>query len=184
MPVSIGDITEAFEFANTGSNMGEFLAFVCKRTGKIHYQTDFPDAAEMNDELPDDINDEEKYVALPDKRELGLGKPLVLLASSSRTISTTSAISSTSGAPTQNSRPCSPDGVRSTAGTPSKRKPRSRRCENGARCIRSKLSAELARGADEDEHYSFAVALGWERRRSQDGLIRWVWRLTRSPEYK
>ena len=58
--------------------MGEFLAFVCKRTGKIYYQTDFPDAAEMNDELPDDINDEEKYVALPDKRELGLGKPLVL----------------------------------------------------------------------------------------------------------
>ena len=56
----------------------EFLAFVCKRTGKIYYQTDFPDAAEMNDELPDDINDEEKYVALPDKRELGLGKPLVL----------------------------------------------------------------------------------------------------------
>jgi hypothetical protein len=78
MPVSIGDITEAFEFANTGGSMGEFLAFVCRRTGKIHHQTDFPDAAEMNVELPDDINDEEKYVALPDKRELGLGKPLVL----------------------------------------------------------------------------------------------------------
>ena len=78
MPVSIGDITEAFEFANTDGNMGEFLAFVCKRTGKIHYQTDFLDAAETNDELPDDINDEEKYVALPDKSELGLGKPLVL----------------------------------------------------------------------------------------------------------
>ena len=78
MPVSIGDITEAFESANTDGNMGEFLAFVCKRTGKIHYQTDFLDAAETNDELPDDINDEEKYVALPDKSELGLGKPLVL----------------------------------------------------------------------------------------------------------
>ncbi|HEX3450537.1 MAG TPA: hypothetical protein VHS97_19935, partial [Isosphaeraceae bacterium] len=78
MPVSIGDIAEAFEFANAGGNMGEYLAVVCKRTGKIYYQTDFPDAAEMNDELPDDINDEEKYVALPDKRELGLGKPLVL----------------------------------------------------------------------------------------------------------
>jgi hypothetical protein len=78
MAVSIADITEAFEFANTGGNMGEFLAFVCKRTGKIHYQTDFPDAAELYDELPDDIEDEEKYVALPDKRELGLGKPLVL----------------------------------------------------------------------------------------------------------
>jgi len=78
MPVSIGDITEAFEFADTGGSMGEFVAFVCKRTGKIYYQTDFSDAAEMNDELPDDVNDEEKYVALPDKRELGLGKPLVL----------------------------------------------------------------------------------------------------------
>ncbi|MEO8782281.1 MAG: hypothetical protein ABI404_10130 [Bradyrhizobium sp.] len=78
MPVSIGDIVEAFEFANTGGGTGEFLAFVCKRTGKIHYQTDFPDAAEMNDELPDDIDDEEKYVALPDKREFGLGKPLAL----------------------------------------------------------------------------------------------------------
>lgn len=78
MPVTIGDITEAFEFANTGGDMGEFRAFVCKRTGKIHYQTDFPDTAELLDELPEDIEDEEKYVALPDKRELDLGKPLVL----------------------------------------------------------------------------------------------------------
>jgi len=78
MPVTIGDITEAFEFANGGGDMGEFRAFVCKRTGKIHYQTDFPDTAELLDELPEDIEDEEKYVALPDKRELDLGKPLVL----------------------------------------------------------------------------------------------------------
>ncbi|WP_298255604.1 hypothetical protein [Bradyrhizobium sp.] len=78
MPVSMGDIAQAFEFANTGGNLGEFLAFVCKATGTIYYQTDFPDVAGMNDELPDDIDDEEKYVALPDKRELGLGKPLVL----------------------------------------------------------------------------------------------------------
>jgi hypothetical protein len=78
MPVRIADITGAFEFANTGGNIGEFNAFVCRRTGKIYYQTDFPDAAEMNDELPDDIDDEEKYIALPDKRDLGLGKPLAL----------------------------------------------------------------------------------------------------------
>jgi hypothetical protein len=78
MPVSIADITRAFEFANTSGSIGEFLAFVCKRTGKIYYRTDFSDDEEMNDELPDDIDDEEKYVALPDKRELGLGKPMVL----------------------------------------------------------------------------------------------------------
>jgi hypothetical protein len=36
------------------------------------------DADEPDDELPDDIDDEEKYIPLPDKRELDLGKPLVL----------------------------------------------------------------------------------------------------------
>jgi hypothetical protein len=76
MPVSIGDITEAFEVADTNGELGEFRAFVCRRTGKIHYQ--FPDEAGLDDELPDDIDDEEKYAALPHKRDLGLGKPLVL----------------------------------------------------------------------------------------------------------
>lgn len=78
MSPTIAEIGEAFEFANTGGDMGQFFAFICKRTGKIYYQTDFPDAIEMNDELPDDLDDEEKYVGLPDKRELDLGKPLVL----------------------------------------------------------------------------------------------------------
>lgn len=78
MSPTIAEIAEAFEFANTGSSMGQFFAFICKRTGKIYYQTDFPDAIEMNDEVPDDVNDEEKYVALPDKRDLELGRPLVL----------------------------------------------------------------------------------------------------------
>jgi hypothetical protein len=76
MPVRIGEIAEAFDVANTKGYMGEFRAFVCKQTGKIHY--DFSDAAGMDDKLPDDIDDKEKYIALPDKRDLGLGKPLVL----------------------------------------------------------------------------------------------------------
>jgi hypothetical protein len=78
VPVKFGDITQAFEWANTSGGMGEFRAFVCKQTGTIYYQTDFLDAVELNDELPDDIDDKEKYVAFPDKRDLGLGKPLVL----------------------------------------------------------------------------------------------------------
>ncbi|WP_235884712.1 hypothetical protein [Bradyrhizobium frederickii] len=36
------------------------------------------DGEEFNDELPDDIDDREKYLPLPDKRDLGLGKPLAL----------------------------------------------------------------------------------------------------------
>ncbi|MDN3278079.1 hypothetical protein QWJ07_27705 [Frankia sp. RB7] len=78
MPVSFEDILQAFEFANTSGDMGEFRAFVCRQTGNFYYQTDFLDSMELNDELPDDIDDEEKYLALPDKRELDLGKPLVL----------------------------------------------------------------------------------------------------------
>ena len=38
----------------------------------------YSDLDELNDELLDDIDDDEKYVAIADKRELGLGKPLVL----------------------------------------------------------------------------------------------------------
>ena len=36
------------------------------------------DLDEPFDELPDDIDDEEKYLVIPGKHELGLGKPLVL----------------------------------------------------------------------------------------------------------
>jgi hypothetical protein len=150
MPVSIGDITEAFEFANTGGDMGEFLAFVCKRTGKIHYQTDFPDAAELYDELPDDIDDEENTSRSRTNASSGWASRWcsILRASFCPTISTTSAISSAGEVPTRNSRTCSPDEVRSIPGTPSKRKPRRRRCATGAQCIRSKSSADLARHSE------------------------------------
>ena len=36
------------------------------------------DLEEFEDELPDDVEEHEKYVAIPDTRELGLGKPLAL----------------------------------------------------------------------------------------------------------
>lgn len=32
----------------------------------------------IEDELPDDVEDDEKYISIPDKRELDLGKPMVL----------------------------------------------------------------------------------------------------------
>ena len=58
--------------------LGEHRAVLCKRTGKVYWHSEFSDLDELNDQLPDGIEDEEKYVAIPDKRELGLGKPLVL----------------------------------------------------------------------------------------------------------
>ncbi|MDA9501573.1 hypothetical protein [Bradyrhizobium sp. CCBAU 11357] len=78
MPVKFDDIYTAFEFANTDGGGAEFRAFVCKQTGQIYHQTEGLDSEDFSDELPDDIDDPTKYIPLPDKRELGLGKPLVL----------------------------------------------------------------------------------------------------------
>jgi hypothetical protein len=77
MPASFQEILNAFEFAGT-TGFGEQQAILCRRTGKIYLHSEFSDFEEFNDELPDDVEDEEKYLAIPDKRELGLGKPLAL----------------------------------------------------------------------------------------------------------
>jgi hypothetical protein len=78
MPTNFSDIINAFEFANTDGGAGEFGAYVCKQTGEIYYQTEDLDNEESEDELPEDIEDATKYIPLPDKRDLDLGKPLVL----------------------------------------------------------------------------------------------------------
>jgi len=78
MPISFQEILDALEFVSMGSGPGEHQAFLCRQTGKIYWRSELSDLDELNDELLDDIEDDENYVAIPDKRELGLGKPLVL----------------------------------------------------------------------------------------------------------
>jgi len=74
MPVSFNDILEAFEFVSAGG-MGEHQAFLCRQSGKVYWHSELSEDLE---ELPDDIDDSEKYVPIPGKSELDLGKPLVL----------------------------------------------------------------------------------------------------------
>jgi len=78
VPVSFQEILEAFEFVAMSGSLGEYRSILCRRTGKIYQHAEFSDLEEFNDELPDDVDDEEKYIDIPDKRELGLGKPLAL----------------------------------------------------------------------------------------------------------
>lgn len=79
MPVSFKDLLDSFELASMGSSShGEHQAYLCRESGRIYWHSDFSDLEQINDELPEDIDDHEKYVQLPDKRELDLGKPLVL----------------------------------------------------------------------------------------------------------
>ena len=75
MAVSFNELLEAFDFVNFGG-MGEHQAFLCRQTGKVYWHTEFLD--DEFDELPEDIDDDEKYIQVPDKRELGLGKRLAL----------------------------------------------------------------------------------------------------------
>jgi len=73
MAVSFSDLRLAFEFASSGG-MGEKEAYLDRQSGKIYWHSE---SGDNDEELSDDIADE-KYISIPDKRELDLGKPLVL----------------------------------------------------------------------------------------------------------
>ena len=75
MRVSLQDIREAFEFVCAGGGE-EHQAFLCKQSGKIYYHSELCD--DDLDSLPDDIDDGDKFLPIPDKRELDLGKLLAL----------------------------------------------------------------------------------------------------------
>ena len=74
MRVNLKDLHEAFEFVAAGSG-GEHQAFLCKQSGKLYYQSELCDDFDI---LPDDIDDTGKFLQVPDKKELDLGKPLAL----------------------------------------------------------------------------------------------------------
>jgi hypothetical protein len=73
MPISFVDLQEAFLFVNFG-DPGENEAYLDRQSCKIYCHSEY---GGNDEELHDDIDDE-KYIATPDKRELDLGKPLVL----------------------------------------------------------------------------------------------------------
>jgi hypothetical protein len=73
MPVAWDDILLAFEFVSMGESNNS--VFLCRETGAMFWRSDFGDNFEA---LPDDIDDGAKYLALPDPRDLDLGKPLVM----------------------------------------------------------------------------------------------------------
>jgi hypothetical protein len=75
MPVKFSDLELAFDFVSSDPALGDHEAFVCRQTGKVYWRAE--DIGDLED-VPDDIDDEEKYLPVPDKRELGLGKSMVL----------------------------------------------------------------------------------------------------------
>jgi hypothetical protein len=62
----------AFEFASYDGFGNK--AFVCRETGAVHWRSAYGDESE----LPDDIENGAKYLAVPGARDLDLGAPLVM----------------------------------------------------------------------------------------------------------
>jgi len=71
--VKFSELELAFDFVSF-EGLTEHRAYVRKDTGEILWGSD--DLGE-EEELPDDVDDEEKYLAIPTKRDLDLGKSLV-----------------------------------------------------------------------------------------------------------
>ncbi len=72
--VNFDKLLEAFEFASFSGGIGS-SAYVDLETGHIYWV-----AEEMDDfeEVPDDIETSDRYLMLPDKRDLELGRNLAI----------------------------------------------------------------------------------------------------------
>src|ERR1700736_656556 len=74
MRVTYSEIEDGFEFASVDA-AGECRAIFDRESGKIYLQSD--DLGDMGEALPDDLDDE-RYIDIPNRKELDLGKPLVM----------------------------------------------------------------------------------------------------------
>jgi len=73
MAISFDDIENAFFFVSMDQKYMH-NAYLCKETGQIFYTSEMGDS----DELPEDVDDPDKYLTIPHKNDLELGKALVI----------------------------------------------------------------------------------------------------------
>lgn len=74
--VDRAEMRDAFDFVSLGEALGA-EAYISLDTGKIYLRTVDGDVME-EDEVPDDLETSDRYIALPRKAELDLGRRLVL----------------------------------------------------------------------------------------------------------
>lgn len=76
MPVSFKELLDTYELFGMAAPAGSCEIVLRKETGEIYCRSDLEELATPDEELPADIDDEEKYITLPDRRELDLGNQL------------------------------------------------------------------------------------------------------------
>jgi len=75
--LTLSDIEDAYMFADASPH-GEHRAYVCRSTGRTYCISDWVEVEDEED-FPEDVETSDQYVALPDKRDLRLGRDLALL---------------------------------------------------------------------------------------------------------
>jgi hypothetical protein len=74
--VNAADLRTAFDFVSFGASL-EHSAYICLDTGKIYWQSMSADLEEQED-LPDDLETSDRYIAVPHQNDLDLGRRLAL----------------------------------------------------------------------------------------------------------
>ena len=72
--VSLDQLQDAVEWVSTDVLDNE--AYICRQTGKIYWIAGDPGMIDDEEETPEDIDNSDKYLPVPDKRELDLGSQL------------------------------------------------------------------------------------------------------------
>jgi hypothetical protein len=73
--VNAEELRTTFEFVSFGAPL-EHSAYICVDTGKIYY---YSVSAGLEDEdLPENLETSDRYIAVPHKNDLGLGRRLAL----------------------------------------------------------------------------------------------------------
>ena len=73
--VKLDDLSMAFDFVNYAAPM-EHNAHVSLDTGKVYWTSESNDA--FDEEMPDDLETSDRYLAIPHKNDLDLGRSLAL----------------------------------------------------------------------------------------------------------
>ena len=73
--VKFSDLLDGFEFANFGNSL-EIGAFISLDRGTVHLTSS---EVKLNEEVPEDLEISDRYIAIPHKNDLDLGRALALL---------------------------------------------------------------------------------------------------------
>jgi hypothetical protein len=68
------EISSAFDFVSSAAP-AEHNAYISLDTGQVHWVSEL---ASMDEELPDDLDTSDRYISVPHKNDLDLGKNLAL----------------------------------------------------------------------------------------------------------